>query len=142
MMRVGLESRSISVIAGSSVPVGMRGLVHVWGRNDMSTTQRLGIGWVVQDPDYKVVEEYGTWEAWPYTAPGAEKEFIGGRFDINKPGTWRIIIELRMNPDSPVVVDTYEGVLCVAEEVVEEFAGTISKMELEYDETRGSIPVY
>lgn len=141
-MRVGLESRSISVIAGSSVPVGMRGLVHVWGRNDMSTTQRLGIGWVVQDPDYKVVEEYGTWEAWPYTAPGAEHEFIGGRFDINKPGTWRIIIELRMNPDSPVVVDTYEGVLCVAEEVVEEFAGTISKMELEYDETRGSIPVY
>lgn len=141
MIALKVQSQFISVIAGGSVPIGTRGLIHVWGRNDMSTTQRLGIGWVVQDPDYEVVEEYGTWEAWPYTAPGVEKEFVGGRFDINKPGTWIIKIELRMNPDSPVVVDTYEGVLCVAKEVAAEFAGTITKMELEYDSVRGSIPV-
>jgi len=38
-----------------------------------------------------------------------------------------------------VVVDRYEGDLCV---VTEEYAGSITKKELEYDNVRGSIPVY
>ncbi|GAJ11416.1 unnamed protein product, partial [marine sediment metagenome] len=46
---------------------------------------------------------------------------------------------LFMNSDSPVMVDSYDGVLC---RVTEEYAGTIIKKELEYDETRGDIPVY
>ncbi|MBA7666996.1 hypothetical protein ES703_75081 [subsurface metagenome] len=124
---------------GASVPIGTRGLVHVWGRNDMSTTQQMGIGWTVSDPDGVIVEEYGVWEAWPYTGAGGEHEFIGGRFDINKVGDYMIALELRMNPDSPVVVDSYVGVLC---RVTEEYAGTIIKKELEYDSVRGDIPVY
>jgi len=110
----------------SSIPVsllaGTEGLVHIWGRNETSEAQRLGIGWVVQDPDGQVVEQYGTWEAWPYTGAGGEHEFIGGRFDINKTGTYTIIVELRMNENNPVVVDTYDGILCtvVAEEPEEE----------------------
>lgn len=140
MMQVGLESPFISLLAvGASVPIGTRGLVHVWGRNDMTTTQRMGIGWTVTDPDGVIVEEYGIWEAWPYTEPGVEKEFIGGRFDINKVGDYMIAIELRMNYDNPVVVDSYSGLLC---RVTEEYAGTITKMELEYDSARGAIPVY
>lgn len=140
MMNVGLESPFTSLLAaGASVPIATRGLVHVWGRNDMTTTQRMGIGWTVTDPDGVIVEEYGVWEAWPYTGPGGEHEFIGGRFDINKVGDYMIAIELRMNPDNPVVVDSYVGVLC---RVTEEYAGTITKKELEYDETRGAIPVY
>lgn len=122
----------------NSVPIGQRGLVHVWGRNDMATTQRMGIDWTVKDPDGGVVETHTEFEAWPHTSPGDDHEFIGGRFDLNKTGTWTIKIELLMNPDDPVVVDTYDGVLCV---VTEEFAGTIVKKELEYDATRGDIPV-
>ncbi|MBA7691916.1 hypothetical protein ES703_100472 [subsurface metagenome] len=139
-MRLEVGSPFYSLLAaGASVPIGQRGLVHVWGRNDMVATQQMGIDWEVRDPDGMVVERYTTWEAWPYTSPGSEHEFIGGRFDLNKPGNWMISIELLMNPDSPVMVDSYDGVLCA---VVEEFAGTITRKELEYDSVRGDIPVY
>ena len=128
--------------AGASVPFGQGGKVHVWGRNDMDTNQKLGIGWIIRDPDGMVpVEEgeYSDWQTFSAT-PGGTHEFITpGRFDLNKPGTWTISIALFMNPDAPVTVDTYDGVLCVVEEEI--FAGTIIKKELEYDETRGDIPV-
>ena len=122
----------------NSVLIGQRGLVHVWGRNDMANTQRMGVDWTVKDPDGITVETHTEFEALPYTSPGDDHEFTGGRFDLNKAGNWTIKIELLMNPDDPMVVDTYDGVLCV---VTEEFAGTIVKKELEYDETRGDIPV-
>ena len=124
---------------GASVPIATRGLVHVWGRNDMITSQKLGIGWIVMDPDGLVVEDYSDWQSFS-TSPGDTHEFIGGRFDINKPGSWTISIALFMNQASPVTVDSYSGVLCVVEEEV--FAGTIIKKELEYDSVRGDIPVY
>jgi len=108
----------------------------------MATTQCMGISWTVRDPDGYVVENYSDWEFWPYTGPGVEHEFKGDRFNINKLGNWTIIVNLHMNPDAPVVVDTYSGLLCVVEEVVEEFAGTITKKEREYDSVRGNIPVY
>ena len=139
LVAVQLESLLTRFDIGASVPIGQSGLVHVWGRNDMATAQRLGIGWTVTDPDGVIVEEHGEWEAWPYTPPGNEKEFIGDRFDINKPGDWMMAIELRMNPDNPVVVDSYIGLLC---RVTEEYAGAITRKELEYDGTRGAIPVY
>lgn len=123
---------------GASVPIATRGLVHVWGRNDMATNQKLGIHWVVTDPDGIVVEDYSEWE-FGATGPGDTHEFIGGRFDIDKPGDWGIGISLSMNPDSPLTVDSYAGVLC---RVTEEYAGTIIKKELEYDSVRGDIPVY
>ena len=126
------------LVAGASVPFDTRGLVHVEGYNDMATNQKLGIGWIVTDPDGLVVEDYSDWEAFT-TPPNDTHEFIGGRFDINKPGTWGIAIALFMNPDSPVTVDSYSGVLCVVE--AEAFAGHISKKELEYDSVRGTIPV-
>ncbi len=138
-MKAGLESQLSSILGiGASVPIGTRGLVHVWGRNDMSTAQQLGIYWRVTDPDGVIAEEYADWSFLAYL-PGNEHEFIGGRFDINKPGNWTINIQLFMNPEAQVLVDSYDGVLCV---VTEEYAGTITKKELEYDETRGNIPVY
>ena len=123
---------------GASVPIATRGLVHVRGQNDMATNQKLGVHWIVQDPDGLVVEDYEDWE-FGTTGPGDDHEFIGGRFDIDKPGDWTIAISLSMNPDSPVTVDSYAGVLC---RVTEEYAGTIIKKELEYDSVRGDIPVY
>lgn len=127
------------VAAPSSVALGQRGLVHIWGRNDMATQQQLGMHWVVRDPEGVVVEDFSDWE-WGYTGPGDAQEFIGGRFDINKPGTWTIKADLVMNPAAIVIVDTYDGVLCVVAEV-EEYAGTIIEKVLEYDETRAPIPV-
>lgn len=139
MMRLGVGSPFISLLAiGASVPLGMRGLVHVWGRNDMATTQQMGVHWIVRDPDGLVIQEYFTWEAWPYTVSGGEHGFMHDRFDINKPGNWTITIELLMNSASPVTVDSYDGILCV---VTEEYAGAITRRELEYDETWAPIPV-
>jgi hypothetical protein len=104
----------------SNVPQNKRGLVHVWGRNDMTTTQRMGIWWEVKNPAGMVVETYSTWEAYPYTSPGGTHEFIGGRFDLNKVGTYRIDVALYMNPDSPTIVATYNGTLCTVVAAVPE----------------------
>jgi len=154
MMEQGTLSPFISVpdtigellAIGASVPIGTGGKVHVWGRNDMTTTQKLGIHWIVREPptveypDGRVAQDYEDWEGWPNTSPGDDHEFISWeRFDINKPGDWTISIGLFMNQDDPVMVDSYDGVLC---RVTEEYAGTIIKKELDYDGVRGDIPIY
>lgn len=107
------------------IPQDLRGLVHIWGRNDTDEAQRMGINWQVLDPDGLVVEQYSAWEAWPYTGAGKEHEFIGGRFDLDKPGTYTLNIALSMNPSDPEIVDTYYGTLCTVEVAVPEpeFAG-------------------
>lgn len=112
-------------IPASNIPLGDRGLVHIWGRNDMDSAQQMGIGWVIFDPDGVVVEEYNAWEDWPYTGAGNEHHFIGGRFDITKVGTYIISVVLKMSPPPayPTAVDTYYGTLCiVAAELVAEFS--------------------
>lgn len=115
------ESRAS--IPASNIPQGERGLVHIWGRNDMSSAQRMGIYWIVKDPDGAVVEEYYAWEAWPYTGAGSTHEFIGGRFNLDKVGTYTINVGLLMNPGDPIYVDTYYGTLCtVKAELVPEFS--------------------
>lgn len=124
--------------AGASVPLGARGIVHTWGRNDMSTSQILMFHWVVRDPDGLVVMD-DTDKTLFGVPPGGVEERMTPRFDIDKTGNWMVTIDLIMNPDSPVIVDTYDGVLCV---VTEEYAGTITRKELEYNETRDTIPVY
>ena len=103
------ESRG--AIPVSNVPQGERGLVHIWGRNDMATSQKLGIHWIVRDPDGVVVEDYQDWQ-FGSASPSATHEFIGGRFDINKAGSWTIAISLSMNPTSPLTADSYAGILC------------------------------
>ena len=106
--RPSLSKELLSLAA--SVPIGQSGLVHIWGRNDTSVLRHMGIHWVVKDPDGIVVENY---EDWSYGhGPGDDHEFIGGRFDLSKEGTYTIAIDLLMNPDSPVIVDSYEGDLC------------------------------
>jgi len=100
--------RSIPV---SSVPQDKSGIVSIWGRNDMTSNQKMGIWWQVKDPDGVVVEEYSRWEAY-WTEPGNAQEFIGGRFDLDKAGTYTIDVELFMNPDDQVCVDDYHGTLC------------------------------
>ncbi|GAI29986.1 unnamed protein product, partial [marine sediment metagenome] len=100
-----------AAIPAYNIPQGQRGLVHIWGRNDMSTSQKLGISWRVKDPDGTVVEEYSDWQAF-LTGPGEEHEFIGGRFDLDKVGTYTIFVGLVMNFDDPEYVDTYPGDLC------------------------------
>ncbi|HCP60317.1 MAG TPA: hypothetical protein DIT43_01905 [Dehalococcoidia bacterium] len=104
------ESRAS--IPAYNIPQNDRGLVHVWGRNDMDSAQRLGIWWRVKDPDGVTVEEYAAWEAWPYTGAGSAHEFIGGRFSLDKPGAYSISVQLFMNPDAQVMVDSYSGTLC------------------------------
>lgn len=113
-------------IPAYNIPQGKRGLVHIWGRNDTDKTQQMGIWWEVKDPDGVVRETYSAWEAWPYTSPGSAHEFIGGRFDLDKPGTWRISVQLFMKIDgqSPLL-DEYAGTLCTVQAQVPEpeFAG-------------------
>lgn len=106
-------------IPATNIPQGKRGLVHIWGRNDTSEAQQMGIYWIVKDPGGIVVEEYYAWEAWPYTGAGKEHEFIGSRFDLDKVGIYTINAGLLMNPDNPVYVDIYYGNLCTVKAVLE-----------------------
>ncbi|GAI89714.1 unnamed protein product, partial [marine sediment metagenome] len=101
------------------------GVIHIWGRNDMTTTQRMGISWTVKDPGGAVVETYSKWEAWPYTGAGSSHEFIGGRFTFDKSGTYKIDVKLSMNPDNPVIVASYSGTLCTVA-AVGEYTLTVS----------------
>ncbi len=97
---------------GASVPIGTGGKVHVWGRNDMAISQKLGVHWIVKDPDKDVVQDYEDWESFT-TGYLDDHEFISWeRFDLDKEGTYTIAISLLMNQDDPVVVDSYEGDLC------------------------------
>ncbi|MBA7700479.1 hypothetical protein ES703_109193 [subsurface metagenome] len=122
-----------------NIPQGERGLVHIWGRNNMTTSEKLGIYWFIADPDGMIVEEYEDWE-WGTTGPGSEHEFIGGRFDLDRE-KYTMWVELLMNPDNPEIVDRYIGDLCTVA-AVPEYKGTISKKELDYDGARNIIPVY
>jgi len=103
-----------------NIPTGTRIRVRITGRNDMATTQRMGIHWIVKDPDGVTIQEYSTWEAWPYTGAGSTHEFIGGSFDLNKAGTYTIQAWLLMNLADQVVVDDYYGTLCTVEAAVSE----------------------
>jgi len=108
-----------------NIPQGQTARVHVWGRNDMATTQRPGIHWLVYDPDGEVVEDYEDW-SFLYYRQGADHEFISERrFNLDKQGTYTINIALSMNPEDPEIGDTYYGTLCtVAAAVPEpEFSG-------------------
>ncbi|MBA7511383.1 hypothetical protein ES705_03376 [subsurface metagenome] len=112
MIALSVTSPSTNLLAvGASVPIGQSGIVTIRGRNDISVDQKMGISWVIKDPDGIVVEEYSRWEMFA-TAPGDEQAFIGGRFDLAKEGAYTIKADLLMNPDSPVIVDSYEGDLC------------------------------
>ena len=128
--------------AGASVPIGSKGKVYVDGYNDMPTKQKMGIRWVVKDPEGYVAEAYyypGIDWTFEYVDPDDDHRFYGDQFDLDKVGPYTIAIELFMNQDSPVVVDDYAGVLCVVE--AEIYAGHISLQELHYDGVEATIPV-
>ncbi|MBA7672287.1 hypothetical protein ES703_80462 [subsurface metagenome] len=125
----------------SDIPVDTRTRVRIRGRNDMSTNQKLGIYWFVADPEGYVVQEHYDWETF-WTGPGLEQGFVGSGFDLNKVGKYTTWVELLMNPDDPQVVAQYIGDLCtVAAVVPEEFAGRITRKELDYDAVRVPFPV-
>jgi len=110
------ESRG--TIPAYNIPQGKRGKVHIVGRNDMTIDQRLGISWVVKDPDGVVVEEYSDWQ-FGHASPSDTHEFISpGRFDLNKEGTYTLAVGLFMNEASPIQVDSYQGSLCTVRAVV------------------------
>lgn len=109
MMKLEVTSQFNKLLSISSIPVGQKGLVHIWGQNNTTLEQRLGISWVVTDPDGLLVEQYSDWSR--NINPGQDHEFIGGRFEFFKEGTYNINVKLFMNVDSPLAVDTYDGVL-------------------------------
>ena len=110
MMRLGVTSPFNKSFSISSVPIGQKGLVHIWGQNNTTLEQKLGIAWTVRDPDGLLGEQYSDWSG--NIKPGKDHEFIGGRFEFFKEGVYTIEVELFMNPDSPVIVDSYDGALC------------------------------
>jgi len=136
------EARGIIPVA--SVPQNKRGLFHVIARNDMSTSQPIGIYWFINDPDGLVVEEYSDWK-WGTLGPGQTHEFIGGRFTFSKIGRYGAWVDLLMgSKDNPVIIFSarYIGNLWTVVSLVPEYKGSIAKKELEYNGDRKPIPVY
>ena len=127
----------------ANVPQGVRAKLHVWGRNDMSVSQGMGIYWFVADPDGMIAEEYTDWGGTIGSYP-TDHEFISsGQFDLNKVGKYTTWIELRMGTQASwEVVARYIGELCTVVSLVPEYKGSIAKKELEYDGNKKPIPVY
>ena len=112
MTTLEVQSPSTSQLAiGASVLLGSSAIVHTQGRNDMSTSQILMFHWVVRDPDGMVVMD-DTDKTLFGVPPGGTEERMTPRFDLNKEGTYTLKADLLMNPDSPLIVDSYEGDLC------------------------------
>ena len=114
MIRLEVTSPFNKALSISSVPIGQKGLVHIWGQNNTILSQALGISWIIEDPDGLLVELYPDNKdiEWSNTGAGKDHEFIGGRFEFFKEGIYTIDAELFMNQDNPVVVDSYDGALC------------------------------
>jgi len=83
----------------------------------MATSQILMFHWVVRDPDGLIVLD-DTDKTLFGVAPGDDEERVTPRFDLNKIGIYTTRVELLMNPDNPVVVDSYDGDLCSVTSVV------------------------
>ncbi len=81
-------------IPATNIPIGTRGLVHIHGRYTAPDAKQMSIRWTVRDPNGIVRESYYDADTWPYTPPGSEHHFIGGRFDLDKSGNWTIKAEL------------------------------------------------
>lgn len=114
MIQLGVTSPFNKALSISSVPINQKGLVHIWGQNNTTLRQALGISWIVRDPDGLLVELYPTNKdiEWSTTGAGHDHEFIGGRFEFFKEGIYTIDVSLFMNQDNPVVADSYDGALC------------------------------
>ncbi len=123
----------------NDVPFSSMCRVHIWGRNDSTENQKIGIRWWVRDPDNQVIEAYSDWETLT-TAPGSTHHFDGDDFMVDKPSNWNVKVELLMNPSNPIVVDSYEGRLCTVLPEEELFEGKITKKELEYNGARALVP--
>jgi len=96
----------------SSVPISTEGKVHIWGRNDTSISQNIGVHWIVKNPSGVIVQNYSDWKMGTLGL-GQSHEFISNNsFDIDEEGSYTLDVELLMNSDNPVVVDSYSGVLC------------------------------
>jgi len=113
MITLEVQSPSTSnlLALASSVPIGQSAIVHTQGRNDMATSQILMFHWAVRDPDGLLVLD-DTDKTLFGVPPGGTEDRMTPRFDLDKEGTYTARIELLMNPDNPVVVDSYEGDLC------------------------------
>ena len=114
MIQLGVTSLSNEALLISSVPIGQKGLVHIWGQNNTILSQALGISWVIEDPDGLLVELYPDNKdiEWSTTGAGQDHEFLGGRFEFFKEGIYTIDAKLFMSPDNPAIVDSYNGALC------------------------------
>ncbi|GAJ09673.1 unnamed protein product, partial [marine sediment metagenome] len=106
-----------------NVPQRVSAKLHVWGRNDMSISQGMGIYWFVADPDGLIAEEYSDWGGTIGAYPTNHEFISSGSFTLNKVGKYTTWIELLMgSQDNPEIVDRYIGDLCtVVAELVPEF---------------------
>lgn len=131
------DGEDLTIPTGQLFP-GKRGKLHIWARNDTDISQKFGVKWVITDPEGIVVEDYLDWEVGG-TSPGDVHKFRGDDYEYSKTGDYLVEVELMMDEDEQVVVDSYSGVLCT-------IGGggatcTIAKVELEYNGAKKTAPV-
>lgn len=94
--------------------------VTINGINNMDTTQRMGMHWIIWDPFDAKVQEYDlSLYQWFDAPPGAYIKFSGLGFPLTMFGEWRILVELLMDPASPIVVAQFDGRLVDVQRLTE-----------------------
>lgn len=89
-----------------TVNIGDKGIVYVWGKNNTSVNQKLGIRvQVTGPPNGAIFHDYGVdWE-FGATAPGAEHQFHTTTFPFYSEGAYGAFVTLYVYPDSVNAVD-------------------------------------
>lgn len=122
----------------AEIGLGESGQIQIKGRNDDLVAQQMGAYWRIERND-SIVEDVEIW-ADELVIPGYIVAIKGSPIVFTHLGTYKLAFQLLMNKDCPEVVDFYIGDLCSVVPIA--YRGTISRKELEYDETRANIPVW
>ncbi|KKL08294.1 hypothetical protein LCGC14_2577300, partial [marine sediment metagenome] len=100
-----------ALIPAVGIPMQDKGIINIYGRNETSGNQKLGIAWTVKDPDGDVWQNYADWE-FGTTGPMDTHHFKGPSKEFTKVGQYTLEVILLMNESNPVEVASYSGNLC------------------------------
>jgi hypothetical protein len=94
---------------------GLSGQLQLWAQNDMNTAQKMAAEWTIFDSEKKAIYTYppssGRASSWTEIPAGKWAGYTSQNLTFDKDGAWSVQASLLMNPDKPVTVDSFTGVI-------------------------------
>ena len=94
---------------------GLSGQLQLWAQNDMNTTQKMAAEWTILDPEGKARYTYppslSRISSWTEVPSRKWAGYASQNLTFDKDGRWSVNARLLMNPDNPVTVDSFSGII-------------------------------